>query len=243
MADQADVLAFGAHPDDVELGIGGTVLSLVAQGYRVVIVDLTRGELGTRGTPEIRAREAAEASRLLGASERVNLGLPDGSVLLDDVSRRKVVEVIRRFRPVIVCGPRPDDLHPDHAHASDIITDAAFLAGVRRWAADGAPHRPRAVLEYASHTQFAPSFVVDVSPYFARKKEACLAYQSQFFNPASAEPATYISSTRFWDWWEGRARHYGNLVGAEFGEPFRVAGPLLVADPVAQFRDFGYYPK
>ncbi len=243
MAETADVLAFGAHPDDVELGVGGTILGMIARGRSVVIVDCTRGELGTRGTPEIREREAREAARLLGVETRVNLELPDGGVLLNDDSRRRVVEVIRRFKPTIVLAPRTDDLHPDHAHAARIIHDAAFLSGIRKWNASGAAHRPRAVLEYASHTQFPPSFVVDITPHFARKKEACLAYRSQFFDPASTEPATYISSSRFWDWWEGRARHYGNMVGAGFGEPFHVATPLRVEDPVAQFEDFGYYPK
>jgi LmbE family N-acetylglucosaminyl deacetylase len=144
---------------------------------------------------------------------------------------------------VIVIAPRPDDLHPDHAHASVLVREAAFLAGVARFGGGGAPHRPRAVLEYASHTMFPPSFVVDVSDHFAAKKHAALAYKSQFHDPGSKDPATYISSSGFWDWWEGRARHFGNLVGAKYGEPFFVEGPLLVRDPVAQFLDFGYYPR
>ena len=158
-------------------------------------------------------------------------------------ARKKVVDVIRRFRPVIVLAPRPDDLHPDHAHLSVLVREAAFLSGVARFGDGGVAHRPRALLQYASHTTFVPSLVVDVSAHFAAKKHAALAYKSQFFDPASKEPATYIASAGFWDWWEARARHYGHLVGATHGEPFLVDGPLLVNDPVAQFQDFGYYPK
>jgi N-acetylglucosamine malate deacetylase 1 len=238
----AHVLAFGAHPDDVELTVGGTVLLLRARGYDVVIVDATRGELGTRGTPEIRAAEAQEAARRLGVSQRINLGLPDGHLRATDEARRKAVEVIRRFKPVVLLAPRPDDLHPDHAHLSVLVREAAFLSGVARFG-EGPPHRARAVLQYASHTTFVPSFVVDVSAYFDAKKHAALAYRSQFFDPASKEPATYLSSSGFWAWWEARARHFGHLVGATHGEPFLVDGPLLVTDPVAQFADFGYYPK
>jgi bacillithiol biosynthesis deacetylase BshB1 len=243
MTDRADVIAFGSHPDDVELTVGGTVLLLRARGHEVAMVDLTRGELGTRGTPEIRAEEAAEAARRLGVKVRINLGLPDGHLRATDEARKKVVEVIRRLKPLVVLAPRPDDLHPDHAHASVLVREAAFLSGIARFGGGGAAHRPRAVLQYASHTQFDPSFVVDVSEHFAAKKHAALAYKSQFHDPGSKDPATYISSAGFWDWWEGRARYYGNLVGARYGEPFFVESPLLVADPVAQFRDFGYYPR
>jgi bacillithiol biosynthesis deacetylase BshB1 len=243
VSDQAHVVAFGSHPDDVELTAGGTILALRARGHEVVIVDCTRGELGTRGSAEIRAVEAQEAARRLKVTHRINLGLPDGHVRATDDARCKVVEVIRRFRPTILLSPRPDDLHPDHAHTALLVKEAAFLSGVARFGGAGAAHRPRAVLQYASHTLFAPSFVVDISDHFEAKKHAALAYKSQFFDANSKDPATYISSQGFWDWWEGRARHYGNLVGARYGEPFMVDGPILVKDPVEQFQDFGYYPK
>jgi bacillithiol biosynthesis deacetylase BshB1 len=243
LSEQADVVAFGAHPDDVELTVGGTVLSLRAAGHAVVIVDCTRGELGTRGSAEIRAVEAQEAARRLKVDRRINLGLPDGHLRATDEARKKVVDVIRDLRPVIVLAPRPDDLHPDHAHLSTLVKECAFLAGIARYGAGGKAHRPRAVLQYASHTLFSPSFVVDISAHFEAKKHAALAYKSQFFDAASKEAPTYISSPGFWDWWEGRARHYGNLVGAKYGEPFVVDGPMLVKDAVEQFRDFGYYPK
>jgi bacillithiol biosynthesis deacetylase BshB1 len=208
-----------------------------------VIVDCTRGELGTRGSAEVRAVEAQEAARRLGVSQRLNLGFPDGHLRATDEARKKIVEVIRRFRPTIVLAPRHDDLHPDHAQLAVLVREAAFLSGVAKYGGGGAPHRPRAVLQYASHTTFTPSLVVDVGAHFAAKKHAALAYKSQFFDPASKEPATYISSAGFWDWWEARARHYGHLVGATHGEPFLVDGPVLVNDPVGQFADFGYYPK
>ena len=138
-----DVLAFGAHPDDVELTIGGTVLSLLNQGYGVGIVDMTRGEMGTRGTPEVRATEAAEAARRLGVSVRRNLGLPDGNVVLNQASRDAVIRVLREYRPSVVLAPIDRDLHPDHAWTGRIVREAAFLAGLVRWDTAQAPHRPR----------------------------------------------------------------------------------------------------
>lgn len=237
-----EVLAFGAHPDDVELTVGGTLLLLKDKGYRTGIVDLTRGELGTRGTADIRAAEAAEAARRLRADIRVNLGLPDGGVILDRESRLAVVRVLREHRPTLVLAPADEDLHPDHAHAGRIVREAAFLAGVAKLDTGQAPHRPRAVLGCFSHTVRDPAIVVDITPWFARKKEACLAYKSQFHDPASREPATYISRPEFWTWWEARARTFGHLIGAEFGEAFAHDGPVPVADPVAMFKDFGYYP-
>ena len=152
--------------------------------------------------------------------------------------------MIRRFRPAIVLAPRPDDLHPDHAHARGPRPRGRVPLRASRSSGAAARRTVRAPSCSTPRTRtFAPSLVVDVSEHFAAKKHAALAYKSQFFDPASKEPATYISSSGFWDWWEARARHYGNLVGATYGEPFLVDGPLLVKDPVAQFVDFGYYPK
>jgi bacillithiol biosynthesis deacetylase BshB1 len=243
MSEKLDVLAFGAHPDDVELTVGGTLLVLKEQGYRTGIVDMTRGEMATRGTPEIRAAESDTAGKLLGATLRRNLELPDGRVTLNEESRRKVIEVLRDHRPTIVLAPVEEDLHPDHLWTGRIVREACFISGLLRWDTGQAPHRPRTVLGYASHTVFEPSMVVDISPHFERKKEACLAYRSQFYDPDSEEPATYISSERFWDWWEARARHFGHRIGATFGEPFHHQGPIPVRDVVSQFLDFGYYPS
>ena len=236
---QLDVLAFGAHPDDVDLTVGGTVSLLVSQGHRVGIVDMTRGEMGTRGTPETRAEEAQEAARILGAEVRESLGLPDGRVLLDDTSRTAVIRALRTYRPRLVLAPIAEDLHPDHKWTGVIVREAAFLAGLRRWDTGQEPHRPRTVLGYASHTLFDPDIVVDVTDHFETKRRACLAFKSQFHDPNSAEPATYIAGDRFWDWWEGRARHFGNRIGATFGEPLQHEGPIPGHDlvgPVPRLR-------
>jgi len=238
-----DILAFGAHPDDIELAVGGTLALMKARGYAVGACDATRGELGTRGTAEKRAVECAEASKILGLDVRVNLGLPDGSVFDGPESRAAAIDVIRKYRPTVVLAPRADDLHPDHARLSTIVTEAAFLAGVSKHTPGLPPHRPRAVWEYASHTTFDPTFVVDVASVFETKRAAALAYKSQFHDPSSTEPATYISRPEFWAWWEGRARHYGNMIGAAYGEAFFVKGPMRLDDPVAVFKDSGYYPK
>ncbi len=238
-----DVLAFGAHPDDIELAVGGTLLVLKSQGYRTGAVDATRGELGTRGTPEIRAIERADATKRLALDARSSLGLPDGSVMDDVASRAAVIRVIRELKPTVVMAPRHDDLHPDHARLAVLVKEACFFAGVAKHTPDLPPHRPRAIWQYASHSQFAPSFVVDISATFVGKREAAMAYRSQFHNAESTEPATYISRQEFWAWWEGRARHYGNMIGAAFGEPFLVDGPLRLDDPMKPFINFGYYPK
>ena len=238
-----DVLAFGALPDDVELTVGGTLLSLKAQGYSVGIVDMTRGELGTRGTPELREREAAEAARLLGVDVRRNLGLPDGRVTLDEKSREETIRIIREFRPGLVIAPIEVDLHPDHKWTGRIVREASFLSGLAKLETGQPPHRPRTIIGYLSHTTVEADLVVDITPFFERKKAACLAYASQFHDPESTEPETYISGDRFWDWWEARARTYGHSIGASFGEGFVHEGPVPVADPVKQFADFGYYPK
>jgi len=237
-----DVLAFGAHPDDVELTVGGTLLALKAQGRSVGIVDMTRGEMGTRGSPETRALEAAAAADRLGIDVRENLELPDGRVLLDDASRGKVIRVLRDLRPRLVLAPIESDLHPDHGWTGRIVREAAFLAGLRKWETDQEPHRPRTVLGYFSHTTQEPDLVVDITPFFERKKMACLAYASQFHDPESAEPSTYISSQGFWDWWEARARHFGHRIGVTFGEGLVHDGPIPVQDLLGQFEGFGYYP-
>ena len=238
-----DVLAFGAHPDDVELTVGGTMLSLLSQGYGVGVVDMTRGELGTRGTPEVRAKEAEEAARRLGVGVRCNLDLPDGNVALNRESRDAVIRVLREHRPSVVLAPIDQDLHPDHVWTGRIVREAAFLAGLLRWDTGQAPHRPRTVLGYVTHTTEDPDQVVDITPFMEQKKEACLAYASQFHDVGSDAPATYISSAGFWDWWEARARSFCHRIGVEFGEGFVHDGPVPLADPVKQFTDFGYYPQ
>lgn len=240
---EVDVLAFGAHPDDVELAVGGTLLRCRSQGRRTGIVDLTRGELGTRGTPEIRAVESAEAARLLLVSTRDNLDLGDGAILPTEEVRRALVRILRRRRPTLVLGPLERDLHPDHAWAGRALKDACFLAGIAKYDPVDPPHRPRAYLGYLSHTEVEPSLVIDISEHFETKRRACMAYRSQFYDPSSREPATYISRPEFWEWWEARARNAGHRIGVRFGEAFHFEGPIPVSDPVSQFALFGYYPQ
>ncbi len=237
-----DILAFGAHPDDVELTVGGTLLRAAASGRSFAIADLSAGECGTRGSAALRATEAAQAAQTLGASGRECLGLPDGAILLTEASRLAVVHCIRRWKPRVVIAPDEDDLHPDHAWTGRIVREAAFLAGVAK-VGSGAAHRPQAVIACFAHTVREPDFVVDISAHFELKRAACEAYKSQFFNPNSTEPATFIARPEFWGWWEGRARAFGQRIGAVYGEAFVHRGPLRVDDVVAQFADYGYYPR
>ncbi len=223
-----DVLAFGPHPDDVELFCGGLLLKLKKQGYRTAIADLTRGELGTRGTVEIRAAEAAEAARILKADERLNLEIADGGVRADDGQKSKVVEVLRRLRPRIVLAPYFQDRHPDHVHGARLIEEAVFLSGVAKWHPGPEPWRPHAVIHYFMHRVDSPSFIVDISGEMEEKLRAVKAYKSQFHDPASAEPETYISSPAFLESVKTRAAYFGFKIGVEYGEPFFVKSPLRI---------------
>ncbi len=236
-----DVLALAAHPDDVELAAGGTMCLLHEQGYKTGIVDFTRGELGTRGTPEGRAEEAAEASRLMGLSARDNLGLPDGGIENTPENRLALIRLVRRYRPHIVLINPPECRHPDHGRASTFAADALFYSGLRKIETheeDGAlqePWRPHHVLHYMQSIAFNPTLVVDVSGVWERRVQVLQAYRSQFFNPeyeaGEDEPETFISNPDFFHWIEARARADGYRVGARFGEPFLYRhGPIGVTD-------------
>ncbi|MEM8993236.1 MAG: bacillithiol biosynthesis deacetylase BshB1 [Acidobacteriota bacterium] len=235
--EKLDVLAIGAHPDDVELGCGATVAKLIASGRRVGILHLTRGEAGTRGTPEERLAEAEAAGEVLGASSVTFLDCGDGHLRRGDAEEDALIEELRRFRPEIVLAPSPDDRHPDHGRAHRLVTDACFYAGLRRRAPSlgGAPHRPAAVFSYMQHDAFEPSFVVDVTEHWAQKIKALGCYDSQLYRPESDrdEPQTKVASREYALAVEGRARHFGLLIGAELGEAFWSRGPLAVADPVS----------
>ena len=238
-----DVLAFAAHPDDVELSAGGTMCLLQSQGYRTGIVDFTRGELGTRGTPEVRAAESARASEILGLASRDNLGLPDGDIPNTAEARRGLIRLVRRYRPRIVLINAPDDRHPDHPAAARLSSDALFYSGLARIETrDGdelqGPWRPDHVLHYMQSIPFEPSFVVDVSGVWERRVAALAAFASQFSVPGQAasgdEPETFISSPAFFEWVEARARTYGYRIGAAYGEPLLYRhGPVGVDDLVA----------
>jgi bacillithiol biosynthesis deacetylase BshB1 len=234
-----DVVAFGAHPDDVEIGCGGAVAKLTDAGKRVAIVDLTRGELGTRGDAEIRAREAAEAARILGVTARENLGLPDGHIRADIESKRAVVEAVRRLRPESVLLPYWRDRHPDHDSASALIYEAAFLSGLRRFETGQKSHRPTRLFYFVGWSDFEPTFIVDITAQFDRKMEAVDAFATQFRASASPDPETDLTSPRA-DWRiRSRCAYYGSLIGERYGEGFVIRGELRMEDPLqAGFRTF-----
>lgn len=229
-----DLLAIGAHPDDVEMSAGGT-LALAAQGGRKVgLLHLTRGEMGTRGTAEERRREAQEAAEILGAAAIEILDCGDGFLRGGTAEEDQVIELVRRYRPDVVLIPPPRDRHPDHGRAHRLAWEACFYAGmVKRSRHLGPPHRPGAVFHYMQHDNFAPDFVVDVTAVWELRQRALAAYRSQVFAGApgaSTAPPTKIASEEFWHALEGRARHYGAQVGATFGEPFGSHLPLVVRD-------------
>jgi N-acetylglucosamine malate deacetylase 1 len=230
-ADPVDVLAFGAHPDDVELGCGGTLLVSADAGLRVGVVDLTAGEMSTSGTSHERARERDRASDHLGLFARVCLDLPDAAVGSAPEHRLAVVEAIRSFRPRIVLAPHVDDRHPDHGAAGRLVRDSCFLAGVGR-VGEGTPHRPARVYHYLIHSPFTPSFVVDISSVWGRKVAAVQAYRSQF---GTADPRTAVATPRFAEVAEARAVYHGAMIGVDRGEPFLAAGPV----PAAALPDLG----
>ena len=233
-----EILAVGAHPDDVELGCGGTLALLSRRGRSVGILDLTRGEAGTRGTPETRAAEAAESARILGALFRDGLDLGDGNLRTDRAAELEVIDVIRRRRPRLVFAPLAVDRHPDHVRASRLVTDAAFYAGLRTLETGRAPHRPQQVVYYPSTFLAEPTFLVDVTEVLQIKLAAVRAFKSQFFDPASTEPATFISSPEFLDGVTARARAFGRLANAGAAEGFVSPRPPLLADPLAAFDGF-----
>lgn len=235
-----DVLAISAHPDDVEMTCGGTLVQLKASGRRFGIVDLTGGEMGTRGTGETRRREAERAAEILGAEFRETLDFGDGGLATTRANELALMDVIRREKPRIVLTPYPDDRHPDHARAGRLVTDAAFYAGLRKIETEHAAHRPQQTIYFSTSIAHEPHFVVDITPAFETRRAAIRAFASQFHNEASAEPETVLSQRMFLEAIDARARHYGYLVGVEFGEGFRTKRPPRIADLVQTFE--GYEP-
>ena len=237
-----DVLAIGAHPDDVELGCGGTLALLAGQGRKVGILHLTRGELGTRGTAAERHAEAERAAAALGAIDLDFLECGDGALRNGPAEEDALIEVLRRWRPDLILGPTPRDRHPDHARAHALVEAASFYAGLANRAphlgSSGPPHRPAAVFSYMQHDLFTPSFIVDVTAAWEAKMESLRAYRSQIHQPdqeqkEDGQPVTKVSTPDFRFAVEGRARHFGLLIGATFGEPFWTRLSLAVADPTS----------
>ena len=228
-----DILAFGAHPDDVELGCAGTILKEVALGKKVGIVDLTRGELGTRGSAEIRDKEAAAAAAILGVSVRENLAFRDGFFVNDEAHQLEIIKMIRKYQPEIVLCNAVDDRHIDHPKGSQLVSDACFLSGLMRISTsiDGEEQkawRPKVVYHYMQWKNIVPDFVVDITGYVEQKTTAILAYSSQFYDPNSKEPESPISSKNFLESLNYRSRDLGRLTGLEHAEGFTAERYLAV---------------
>lgn len=229
-----DILAIFAHPDDVELAVGGTLLKMKHLGYKTGALDVTQGEMGTRGTPQSRAKEAAEAAQILQLDIRENLGLPDGHVFADDESRTKLVRVLRRLKPKVVLTHQTDDPHPDHNHIVQLVRESARLASMRRY--DEQTGDEKIAVPIVAHNVFSrlvrPSFVVDTSDFLEAKMAAIRAHGSQFYDPNSTEPETRLTDKHFLEQLESRSRYFGSLIGVRAGEPFYVREALNVADPI-----------
>jgi N-acetylglucosamine malate deacetylase 1 len=220
-----DILAIAAHPDDVELTCAGTLLVHAALGKKTGVVDLTEGELGTRGSAEIRREEAAAAADILGLSVRENMRFADGFFQNDPAHQRALIAVIRKYRPEIVLANAIDDRHPDHGRGAKLISDACFLSGLRKVEThfNNTPQeawRPRAVYHVIQDRFIRPDFVVDITPFWETKLAAIKAYRTQFFDPASQEPVTYISTPDFLDFLSARAQELGHSIGVKYGEGF-----------------------
>lgn len=234
MNSEVDILAIFAHPDDTELTVGGTLLKMKSLGYKTGALDVTEGEMGTRGTVEIRAREAEDAARILKLDIRENLELPDGHVFVTDEERTKMVRVLRRLKPKVLLTHQIDDPHPDHNHIAQLAREAARLASMQKY--DGAFGQPRIPVPIVAHNIFShrvvPSFIVDISDFLEEKMNAVRAHASQFHDPNSTAPETRLTSKHFLAELENRSRHFGSLIGVAAGEPFFVREALNIEDPV-----------
>lgn len=229
---QVDVLAVGAHPDDIELCCSGTLAKMVRLGYRAGIIDLTEGELGTRGNRSIRMREANAAAKHLKCV-RENLKLPDGNIEVNQKTIRKMIQIYRKYRPKYILIPHWLERHPDHVHAHHLCREAWFYSGLRKIATSlngkrQEPWRPNNYFHYMQWYEFEPTFIVDISDVHERRMASIKAHASQFYDPTSKDPKTILSEQSFLKFVEARARNYGTKIGAEFGEPFFSIEPIGV---------------
>lgn len=228
---KVDILFIAAHPDDVELCCAGTVFKHIAEGATVGIVDLTAGELGTRGNAEIRANEAKEAARIMGVSFRENLGLRDGFFDLSESNKLPVIRAIRKHQPEIIITNAIRDRHPDHGRAAQLVAEASFLSGLTKIEMEQDGHvlrawRPRQVYHMIQDRYISPEICVDISDYIDQKINAVMAFESQFYNPLSEEPHTPISGLDFMEFLKARAREMGRLIGVEYAEGYTTTGPV-----------------
>lgn len=234
--EKVNLIAFGAHPDDVEIGAGGLLAKEAALGYRVGIVDLTQGEMGTRGTPDVRSKEAQEAAKILGAVWRMNLELPDSGLSIDQESVMKLVKVIRTYRPDIILCPYWDDRHPDHVRTSQLVTEAHFKAGLKKLEPDLEAFRPSTILYYFLNRMENQSFIVDVSEHYLRKQEAIRAHFSQF-GDAGLKPLAVLGLKAPLQFIDSRDRFQGAQIGTAYGEAFLVRTPIPIEDPLKIWRN------
>ncbi|MDZ7933849.1 MAG: bacillithiol biosynthesis deacetylase BshB1 [Emticicia sp.] len=231
-----DLVVLAAHPDDAEMSCGGTIASAIAQGKKVGIIDFTRGELGTRGTPEIRAKESAAASKILNISARENLGFRDGFFKNDEEHQMKLIAAIRRYQPDVVLANAIEDRHPDHGKGAALAVDACFYSGLRMiqtFDANGTPQqawRPKALYHYIQDRFIKPDLVVDISNYWDLKEASIRAYKSQFHDPNSTEPESYLTSPEFLEFLKARSQEMGHMIGAKFGEGYTKTKTIGIKD-------------
>ncbi len=232
---ELDILAIFAHPDDVELAVGGTLLKMKSLGYKTGALDVTKGEMGTRGSVEGRAEEANAAARILKLDVRENLELPDGHVWVTEETRTKLVRVLRRLKPKVVLTHQLEDSHPDHNHIAQLVRESARLASMQKY--DGDFGQEKIEVPMVAHNVFScrvvPSFIVDISEFLDEKMAAIRAHSSQFYDPSSTEAETRLSEKGFLDVLETRSRNFGSMIGVAAGEPFFVREMLNVDDPIA----------
>jgi len=235
---QLDALAMSAHPDDVELSCSGTLIKLTERGYKTGVITLTQGEMGTRGSVEIRREEFAKAARTMGLAVQKALDIPDSFVRFTQENLLKVIRELRAYRPKVVFAPYWDVRHPDHGHSSHLIREASFLSGLKKIDTGQPPFRPTKVIYFSESYEFKPSFIVDVSSVFERKLEAIRAYKSQFFDPEAVnnhQDPTYISKPEFLSTIITRCQYWGQKIGVRYGECFLVREFIEIQDPVQHF--------
>ncbi|MCE5329949.1 bacillithiol biosynthesis deacetylase BshB1 [bacterium] len=237
---EVDVLAFGPHPDDAEMGCGGLLIKLKKLGYKTGIIDLTRGELSSNGSLEIREKETQAASDVLELDIRENLELQDGNIANDPENRNKIIDVLRKYKPDMLLIPFYKDRHPDHENAHKLIKDSVFISGLVKYERALKSYRPDVILNYMLHFEFKPSFITDITEVFEKKVEAVTAYKSQFFSSAEKEVITHISTKTFKDILHNRSNYFGLKINASYGEPYFINSSIRINNPI-KFFDYVRY--
>ena len=233
-----DALAFGAHADDVELACSGTIIKLGASGYKTGVITLTRGEMATRGSAEIRAQEFAQSAKIMGLASHKMLDIPDGRIEVTWENKIKIIKEIRTYKPRIVFTPYWVSRHPDHEKTSHLVREAAYLSGLKKLKTDQKPYKPYKIIYYQTRFEFKPSFIVDISDFHAQKMKSILSYKSQLHHQDKAEfgdDETLLSRPEFLDRIETRDKQYGTYIGVKYGEPFLVREAIKINDPVDFF--------